>query len=1024
MNYLKYIIPFLFLSIAFPTIAQQPFRAGNIVVYRIGDGTSVLNSSVSQVFLDEYTTSGVLVQSVALPVTGQKLTLSGELLDAGLLNLSTDGKYLVVPGWDMSPGTSLSTITGNNRSIALVDFNGAVKSVTVITNNPNTVPINSAISDNGTNLWLTGGGAVESLPAVSSTSTLITAVASSFNLNSTRGQLFASTNINASPIIQVGTGLPTTAGQTTSTLPGLPLRTRPRQFAFADLDQAIAGPDVLYLASQNPLSPGGIQKYSLVNSTWVANGQVGTTAESYTGLTIKVSGNTVTIFATRQGNNTALIKGGELISLTDNSGYNATLSGTPVVIASVATPDTKALRGVALVPQPAPFTGGNIVVYRVGDGTSGINAGGTKIFLDEYTTAGALVQSILMPTTGQKLTMSGSYSMGGMLSLSADGSNLIVPGFNLDLGAATVPPLERSVGVVDYNGQLNSITTVTDNPENFPIISATSDNGTNIWFTGSRAVEHKISGSPGASTKVLDFGSAGFFTAYSTISDGQLYIGQYGASTNKIGKAGNGLPVTSGQSFAELPGIAGDIGPLQFAFADIEPALQGADVLYVASQASTGGGIQKYSLVNGSWMSNGVIGTAAERYSGLTIKASAGVVTVFATRRGGNSASVRGGQLVRLTDNSGYNGTLTGTPDIIASVTPANTKAFRGLALVPQGCITVRNLQALNITSSQATLSWNAPLTSGGNYEYAITTSSTPPSSGTATTATSATVAGLSNGITYYAHVRTVCSALSQSEWSTVFFVTSCKAPSAPQLIITVNATGAVNLKWDQVFGAANYEYLISTSQTAPATGTATTDTSVNITGLNPITSYYVHIRSDCGAGAFSSWTTKPFTTRCFMPVVDLTVLSNKAGATWNKINYAVRYEYALTPTSAKPLSGVATTDTFYLSNDLKDGSNHYLHVRSICSNGAMSEWNTVPFSIKGLFVYPNPVKETLHINLNGMNNAGGEIMIADATGRLVHRLNITGSNLTIDTRPWATGIYMIWYKDGRNTYTVRIFKQ
>ena len=47
----------------------------------------------------------------------------------------------------------------------------------------------------------------------------------------------------------------------------------------------------------------------------------------------------------------------------------------------------------------APFTPGNLVVYRVGDGAAVLASSGTAVFLDEYTTAGVLVQSIPVPTT-------------------------------------------------------------------------------------------------------------------------------------------------------------------------------------------------------------------------------------------------------------------------------------------------------------------------------------------------------------------------------------------------------------------------------------------------------------------------------------------------------------------------------------------------------------------------------------------------------------------------------------------------
>src|SRR5262249_6112923 len=45
--------------------AQQAFTPGNLVIVRRGDGTSALGNPNTLVFLDEYTTGGTLVQSIA-----------------------------------------------------------------------------------------------------------------------------------------------------------------------------------------------------------------------------------------------------------------------------------------------------------------------------------------------------------------------------------------------------------------------------------------------------------------------------------------------------------------------------------------------------------------------------------------------------------------------------------------------------------------------------------------------------------------------------------------------------------------------------------------------------------------------------------------------------------------------------------------------------------------------------------------------------------------------------------------------
>ena len=47
----------------------------------------------------------------------------------------------------------------------------------------------------------------------------------------------------------------------------------------------------------------------------------------------------------------------------------------------------------------AAFTAGNVVVFRAGSGTGSLINTGNPIFLDEFTPAGTLVQSIPLPVT-------------------------------------------------------------------------------------------------------------------------------------------------------------------------------------------------------------------------------------------------------------------------------------------------------------------------------------------------------------------------------------------------------------------------------------------------------------------------------------------------------------------------------------------------------------------------------------------------------------------------------------------------
>src|SRR5262245_56445367 len=73
---------------------------------------------------------------------------------------------------------------------------------------------------------------------------------------------------------------------------------------------------------------------------------------------------------------------------------------------------------------PAAFTAGNLVVYRVGDGSTNLGSGAHPAFLDEYKTDGTLVQSISMPTqssgNNQPFFSTGTSTSEAGLSLSAD----------------------------------------------------------------------------------------------------------------------------------------------------------------------------------------------------------------------------------------------------------------------------------------------------------------------------------------------------------------------------------------------------------------------------------------------------------------------------------------------------------------------------------------------------------------------------------------------------------------------------
>ena len=86
------------------------FTPGDLVVYRVGNGSAALGSAATAVYLDEYTPSGTLVQSIPMPTAASgannPLTATGNSANEGELELSSNGETLLAPGYYTVPGTA------------------------------------------------------------------------------------------------------------------------------------------------------------------------------------------------------------------------------------------------------------------------------------------------------------------------------------------------------------------------------------------------------------------------------------------------------------------------------------------------------------------------------------------------------------------------------------------------------------------------------------------------------------------------------------------------------------------------------------------------------------------------------------------------------------------------------------------------------------------------------------------------------------------------------------------------------
>lgn len=357
---IKYAFIFLFTLLAFSISNAAQFTPGNIIVYRLGDGVGALSSAGAAAFLDEYTTAGILVQSIAIPTTtsGNQLRLvnAGSSTSEGFITLSGDGRYIFIIGYDAAAGTAnVATTAGINRVIGRIDLLGNINTETYITDGYQGSNIRGIISDNGTNIWTSGtassgvnGGVRYFTFGNTGTSTQISSTVTNVRaVNIFNGQLYVtSASGTFQGVASIGTGTPTTTGQTTTILPGFPTSAGPSAYGFA---MNTAG-TVLYVADDRATaSGGGVQKWTFSGGTWslayTLTTNLGT--NGCRGLTVNWSGANPVIFAsgaTGANNNS-------LFSVTDDG------SGTSAFTNLVSAGTNKVFRGVCFVPNSVSITG-------------------------------------------------------------------------------------------------------------------------------------------------------------------------------------------------------------------------------------------------------------------------------------------------------------------------------------------------------------------------------------------------------------------------------------------------------------------------------------------------------------------------------------------------------------------------------------------------------------------------------------------------------------------------------------------
>ncbi len=337
---------FFVLSILSTTVLasySQSFKSGTLSIVRIGNGENPLSHKATSVFIDEYSVTGELIRSIALPTSpngqNKSLTLSGSQLDEGFAGLSQDQRTLTLTGYDANVGIDSvfkTTSAEVGRTIAVITADGTVNTTTSITDAFGRVQVRSAVA-NGNDIWVTGGGyGIRHTTLGSQTSKSVTSVTGRV-LSIFNGQLYASSIAPNVRMAKVGSNLPV-ASTSLENFPGFPTDGSTWQYYLLDQNQSVSGPDVLYIADNIK----GLCKYSLVDDVWVLNGRIGS---GFFGLTAQSTPEGVVLYATQATGNSST----QLVTITDNSGYNGAFSGRVKVLAKAA-PNTS-FRGVTSSPS-------------------------------------------------------------------------------------------------------------------------------------------------------------------------------------------------------------------------------------------------------------------------------------------------------------------------------------------------------------------------------------------------------------------------------------------------------------------------------------------------------------------------------------------------------------------------------------------------------------------------------------------------------------------------------------------------
>lgn len=415
-------------------------------------------------------------------------------------------------------------------------------------------------------------------------------------------------------------------------------------------------------------------------------------------------------------------------------------------ISAVYTGDANYFKSTGVYQQAVrsqAFGADSQFVYRVGDGTTnfivqapnpiaGNGTIGSTIYIDEYTPAGTLLQSIILPSadgTGSQSTIravvgNGQQSPTGQLSLSGDGRYLFLTGYdNNPLDAATAKGLPnqndasvpRSVARIRFDGTVETMAfaagaAASGGVQTGGIFNGVySPDGNRFYVSGFNGVSYFASFTPSAAlvpaTATI---TSTTFTVTGLLANGGnlVSVGGPTSGASNLIQQYTGLP-TATATAAALPGVNSTTDPSQtftvdayFTHLNGAGAPTGINTFYLSDDGASfaNGKITKWSLVGSTWMMTDTVtagtgNTASTFYWVSGVTDSTGKVTLYSTYGNGGNSNSGPGFLYSIVDANGYNAPIgTGAThsdavNVVATSPIGGYKNFRGVASAPKATV-------------------------------------------------------------------------------------------------------------------------------------------------------------------------------------------------------------------------------------------------------------------------------------------------------------------------------------------------